>query len=302
MSNFRFVRDTLPSVDADCARAESYLASDPRSACFYSRRAVEVLVGHLYDVLGLPLPYKDDLAARINDAAFKAKTGTGITQKLNLIRKLGNTAVHELRPIPPQAALQVLRELHHVMVWAAFHHSPNPGAVPAGSQFDPALAAKATPLSREDLVKLAAKFKAQDEAHAKDLAQKDDLLAAHEGQIAELKAQIAAAQAANTATDDHDYSEAATRDLFIDVLLHEAGWLLDQPRDREYEVTGMPNGQGKGFVDYVLWGADGLPLAVVEAKRTTRSAQVGQQQAMLYADCLEGRGSFRANGCLMCVV
>lgn len=48
-----------------------------------------------------------------------------------------------------------------------------------------------------------------------------------------------------------------------------------------------PNAEGKGFVDYVLWGADGLPLAVVEAKRTSKSPEVGQQQAKLYADCLE---------------
>ena len=49
----------------------------------------------------------------------------------------------------------------------------------------------------------------------------------------------------------------------------------------------MPSPGGKGFVDYVLWGADGLPLAVVEAKRTTASASYGQHQAKLYADCLE---------------
>ena len=49
----------------------------------------------------------------------------------------------------------------------------------------------------------------------------------------------------------------------------------------------MPNRQGKGFVDYVLWGDDGKPLALVEAKRTKQSVQVGQQQAKLYADCLE---------------
>ena len=35
----------------------------------------------------------------------------------------------------------------------------------------------------------------------------------------------------------------------------------------------MPNAEGKGFVDYVLWGADGLPLAVVEAKRTSKIAR-----------------------------
>jgi type I restriction enzyme R subunit len=49
----------------------------------------------------------------------------------------------------------------------------------------------------------------------------------------------------------------------------------------------MPNTPGRGFVDYVLWGDDGKPLALVEAKRTRKSAHVGQQQAKLYADCLE---------------
>ena len=37
----------------------------------------------------------------------------------------------------------------------------------------------------------------------------------------------------------------------------------------------------------MLWGDDGKPLGLVEAKRTRRDARVGQQQAKLYADCLE---------------
>ncbi|HXM70364.1 MAG TPA: DEAD/DEAH box helicase family protein, partial [Thermoanaerobaculia bacterium] len=103
-----------------------------------------------------------------------------------------------------------------------------------------------------------------------------------------LRAEVAKAkQAAAAQPDTHDYSEAATRDYFIDLLLKEAGWPLDQARDREFEVSGMPNAQGKGFVDYVLWGGDGKPLGLVEAKRTRRDARVGQQQAKLYADCLE---------------
>src|SRR4029078_706007 len=67
----------------------------------------------------------------------------------------------------------------------------------------------------------------------------------------------------------------------------EAGGTLDKPQDREYEVAGMANAEKKGFVDYVLWGDDGKPLGLVEAKRTTRDAHEGQQQAKLYADCLE---------------
>ena len=46
-------------------------------------------------------------------------------------------------------------------------------------------------------------------------------------------------------------------------------------------VTGMPNNTGEGFVDYVLWGDDGKPLGLVEAKRTKRDSRVGQQQAKL---------------------
>lgn len=288
MGNFDFLKAVdWPEIYADCARAESYAISDPRSACFYSRRSAEQLVDFLYDILRLPVPYKTDLAAKVNDTGFQAKVGMGIVQKLNLIRKLGNFAVHDTKQIPPRAALDSLKELHHVMLWAAFRYSTAPQAVPMKARFDPALAAKAAPLSRDEIAALAAKFKAQDEAHANALAERDELAAAKDAEIAELRAQIKAAQAASTATDDRDYSEAETRDRYIDVLLNEAGWPLSDARDREFEVSGMPNENGVGYADYVLWGADGLPLAVAEAKRTTVNADQGQQQAKLYADCLE---------------
>ena len=86
MSNFAFLRATIPTLHADAARAESYLASDPRSACFYARRTVEGLVDHLYALRRLPEPYQDDLAARTNAPAFQQLTGRTISHKLNLIR------------------------------------------------------------------------------------------------------------------------------------------------------------------------------------------------------------------------
>lgn len=287
MSNFDFIKIEWPQVHTDCVRAEGYLASDPRSACFYSRRAVEQMVGLVYDVDRLPLPYKDDLAARVNEPAFQRRVGAGIGQKLNLIRKLGNRAVHDPQPVPARAAVDVVRELHHVVVWTAFRYSSNPASVPTGAVFDPSVAGRNAPLSRAEVVKLAERFRRQDEAHARALEERDELAAAKDAEIEQLREQIKAAQAANTLTDMHDYSEAQTRELIIDELLREAGWLLTGDRDREFEVSGMPNAQGKGYVDYVLWGSDGLPLAVVEAKKTTVEPAVGQQQAKLYADCLE---------------
>ena len=86
---------------------------------------------------------------------------------------------------------------------------------------------------------------------------------------------------------DQSIGADQTRERLIDLDLQRAGWALDRPQDREYEVTGMPNEKGVGYADYVLWGDDGKPLAVVEAKRTTIDPEAGQQQAKLYADCLE---------------
>ena len=82
-----------------------------------------------------------------------------------------------------------------------------------------------------------------------------------------MRAEIAEVKRQNATTPDkHNYSEAETRDYFIDLLLKEAGWPLDKKDDREYPVTGMPNETGEGFVDYVLWGDNGKPLGLVEAK------------------------------------
>jgi type I restriction enzyme R subunit len=56
----------------------------------------------------------------------------------------------------------------------------------------------------------------------------------------------------------------------------------------EVEVAFPKKTSGKGYVDYVLWGHDGTPLAVVEAKRSSNSSdQAGREQARLYANSLE---------------
>ncbi len=287
MSNFEFIRDEWPHMFEDCRSAESHLSSDPVAACIYARRATERVVQYLYDLIGIPLPYRDDLSARINDVTFKARVGNPITEKLNLIRKIGNQAAHANNQVPQATANNVLRELYHVIIWAAYHYSTHPQDVPSGTQFDPAKAKAAQPLTREQVKQLAQKFKEQDQRLRASISENETLAA----QLAALREEVAIAQASNTAHDTHDYDEAHTRDVFIDLLLGEAGWTLGEERDREYPVTGMPTGPGNtsgtGYVDYVLWGKDGLPLAIVEAKRTRKSPQTGQQQAKLYADSLE---------------
>lgn len=90
-------------------------------------------------------------------------------------------------------------------------------------------------------------------------------------------------------------SEATTRKLYIDLYLREAGWdVLDTENVAvagkagiEIKVDGMPNGQGIGFCDYVLYGRDGKPLAIVEAKKTSVSPEKGRHQVDLYGDCMK---------------
>ena len=96
-------------------------------------------------------------------------------------------------------------------------------------------------------------------------------------------------------------SEYATRRLYIDLYLREADWDVLTTEDTiipgkagiEIKVEGMPNAEGIGFCDYVLYGKDGKPLAIVEAKRTSVSPQVGRHQVMLYGDCMEQRYGYR---------
>lgn len=179
-----------------------------------------------------------------------------------------------------------VRELFHVGYWLS--HTYARGGKPApGLVFDQNALPKTTPLPKQtidQLQRLEAELGERDEKLSALLADKTAL----DDELKRLRAEIAAAKKANTAqADTHNYSEAETRDYFIDLLLKEAGWALDQEREREFPVEGMPNNEGKGYVDYVLWGDDGKPLGLNEAKRTKRDPRVGQQQAKLYADCLE---------------
>ena len=195
-------------------------------------------------------------------------------------------AAHGAKKMVASDAINATRELFHFCYWLARTYGRANRPSPALS-FSPAFLPKSTGApaqSVDQLLKLEADLKARDEKLAAALVDK----AALSQELQQLQQQVAAAKLANSAeVDTHDYSEAETRKAFIDVLLKEAGWNLDPAKNFEVEVSGMPNAEGKGFVDYVLWGDDGKPLALIEAKRTTKSPSVGQQQAKLYADCLE---------------
>ncbi len=287
MSNFSFLQSEWPQVFESAAKAESLVYPDPRAACFYARRALEFAVQWLYKAeSALTLPYQDSLAALLAEPTFVALATMRIAAKARIIKDQGNRAVHTQKVITQYDALTACRELFQFTYWLAHRYAR--GARPAPElSFNDTLLPKTSPVppqTQKKLEELAASLAAKDESLAELLKDKTAL----DKEIQRLRAEVAAAKSANEAAPDtHDYNEAETRDAFIDLLLKEAGWALDQERDREFPVLGMPNNTGEGFVDYVLWGENGKPLAVVEAKRTKRGPEEGRQQAKLYADCLE---------------
>ncbi|WP_224350099.1 type I restriction endonuclease [Streptomyces olivaceus] len=234
----------------------------------------------------------------LHEPTFQQLVGPTVNAKMDLIRGHGNNAVHKAAPVPKTVAEASIKELFHSLYWFARTYTRRAAALPPGGlTFDSSavprpLSPQARALKQAELkakeAEDEARFKQQAEELAAERGQNKDLARQLEG----LKAQIAAAKAANQAVrDTHDYDEKATQDAFIDLLLKEAGWdLLTPGKDTEYPIaTGMLTKTGKGYVDYVLWGDDGKPLAVVEVKQARRDARDGQQQAKLYADVLQAQ-------------
>ena len=287
MSNFGFLLPEWPSVHEAAVKAEQTARSDPRTACFYARRALELALYWAYKADGsLHLPYDDKLSALIHEPTFKQAAGEAVFAKARLINSIGNRAVHDRhRPLRESDSINVVEELFHVCYWLAHTYARKPPS--PGVRFDPTQLPAESAVPRQTVEKLQALEAALAERDEKLSALLADKATVDE-QLAALRAEVAKAKKANAAhKDTHDYSEAETRTHLIDALLFEAGWDLTDERDREFEVSGMPTKDGRGYVDYVLWGNDGKPLGLVEAKRTTKSPKVGRQQAKLYADCLE---------------
>lgn len=88
-------------------------------------------------------------------------------------------------------------------------------------------------------------------------------------------------------------TEQQTRKNIIDKALESAGWNVNDPTQviLEFDINvglhpdiSEPQTpyQGHQFSDYVLLGKDAKPLAVVEAKKTSKDAALGREQAKQY--------------------
>lgn len=283
MTNFSFLKEktTYALFAPACIEAERIFAASPAMCAVGCRKALELAVKWVYAAdTSMEMPYRDNLQSLLHEPSFRFAVDRNTWGKLPFIAKLGNEAVHTGHNIQKGDALLCLQSLFEFVQWIDYCY----GTAYQERKFDPA---------RIPAEKIA--------VDVKKIKEQESLLDEKQAEIEKLRKQIEEMSACFTAEKDQhkkertfqseDLSEFATRKRFIDVDLRDAGWKftgVDADVQVEYEVDGMAGYAGqKGYADYVLFGKDGLPLAVVEAKRASRDPNDGLHQAQLYADCLE---------------
>lgn len=295
-SQFGFLGAEFPELFATASWAERHALSSPGPAIIYARKTLESAVKWAFaNDPELELPYEDKLNAYLNSRVFDELANGRLQPVAKKIQRAGNRAVHEAKSPTPLEAVEIVSALFLVCRWFATRYAQtkpdltvhfHPKRLPRLGELEQS--------SRQERQELEKRLEREASEAAAARAQADELAKTVEQLEAEKRELVAQVQAAKQAAsaqhaeESVDWSEAETRRFKIDALLAEAGWKLADDRDREFEVSGMPSGSGVGYVDYVLWGDDGLPLGLVEAKKAMKSPSEGQQQAKLYADCLEG--------------
>lgn len=280
MSNFTFLQEdkSFNSFSSACLDAEKSILVSPATTAILSRRALELAVRWVYSFdSDLKLPYRDNISSLIHNNSFIELINYEMLQLLKYVITLGNVAVHTNANIKRDEAILSLHNLHQFVSWINYCYGDNYEDI----EFDESilLEGEEKRTRPEELNDLYEKLSSKDKTIEEIRKQNEELIK-----------QLTEKRKSNTENYDFkidDISEFETRKRYIDVELKLAGWSFNKDIGEEIEVTGMPNDSGLGYVDYVLYGDNGKPIAVIEAKRTSKDPDEGEQQAKLYADCLE---------------
>lgn len=284
--NFDFLKKNklYESFAFACIEAEKSLVVSYATTAILTRRALELAIKWVYSYdEDLKVPYQDNLSSLIHDYSFKSIIDPKLFRMIKYIHQLGNTAVHTNAQIKRDQSVLALRNLYEFISWIDYCYSDELHDV----KFDESVLHDSENLkkTRQELQNLYEHLSSKDRKLEEVIKEND-----------ELRKKVTAKRIHNEQVRDFnvdEISEFKTRKMYIDIELQLAGWTIGRDCREEVEVQGMPNSKGVGFVDYVLYGNDGKPLAVVEAKKTSVDPRVGKQQAKLYADCLEVEFGFR---------
>jgi type I restriction enzyme R subunit len=303
MSNFKFLQQEWQSLYSKLKTAEERVFTEPVSTASYCRLVLEESMYLIYDLEHLEKPFNTELINLMNDEGVKSIIPFQLHEGLHIVRKTGNNAAHYGQRITNKEALISIRYCYDFAKWFAQNYNKTIPDLPAF--FDetviPKLGEKQRQLKelqqeQENAHKLLldkiAKLQLEKETIIAKAEESESALEQYKQQTKQAVVKLKKQKQERLIPLTSEFTEAETRQHLIDVDLREAGWnVLNVGREIEFPVTGMPitadNPRGNGFVDYVLWDDNGKPLALIEAKRTTKDVEIGKHQASLYANCLE---------------
>ena len=274
MNNFSYLNQypAFGSFAPAAIAAEQILSIDCAASALNCRRAMESAIKWMYAVDdSLKDPGDDTLITLMNQSDFKDMVGTDIFRRMDYIRRIGNQAAHDGTPVTRGMALLCLENLFVFLDFIAFCYAGDSGS----HIFDASLVSVYQSESSAELT--------DTDTNVQDMS-----ALIEENQA--LREQLTATRAEKRP----DYtphplklSEYQTRKLYVDAMLTDAGWIEGKDWEDEHYIGRLPDGTTDAMIDYVLWGSDKKPLALIEARRTAEQVGQGRKRAKLCADMLE---------------
>lgn len=271
MRNFDYLKEFpyLIELHGYCHAAEETQFCKPKDSAHKSRQALEWIVRTVYELKGVEITKEMTLFTLMDGTPFREFIDDDrLMMGANYIRRCGNNGTHVGKEVSRRQSFFTLLNLYNLV-----------GAV----------------LVKLRVAESFAPFDSSLIPHEPDIFVEPKPHPKETGDFIDTHSDTIKKPSPMPELNWGDISEADTRKYFIDIILDEAGWEVVETEGAvmpgkaciEVELKGMPNNAGTGYADYVLFGKNGKPLAVVEAKRTSKDPAVGKHQAELYADCLE---------------
>jgi type I restriction enzyme, R subunit len=290
--NFEFLRAVRPVLADEGGFAEQYVHNDPGGSLVKQRTFVGHVVDAIYETYRLPPLFSDNLNDLMNAEQFRQSVPDVVRNKLHAVRKAGNLAAHPRGPIAKELALDCLYQLFDIARW--FHLQVDEGKREQIPQYKAPLPSAATNGKAKEALEKLKLAEAKYEALLADLEKETKLRIEAEQRVETTEAERERLRdAGQKVAAVLQFNEETTRRRLIDQSLIEAGWkvglngISTEEVGQEIRLATMLTTSGEGYADYVLYGDDGKPLAVIEAKKTAKDARVGAEQARIYAMCLE---------------
>lgn len=303
MSNFLFLQTEWLSLYNKIKKAEERVNSEPVSTASYCRLVMEESIHLIYGYEHLEKPFNTDLVSLMNEEGLKTAIPRSLLDGLHIVRKTGNNASHYGKRVSSSDALVSIKYIYSFLKWFAGSYGEK--FIKTPGLFDESILPKVEQSLRQlkevqseqekayqQLLEEVAKLQAEKDTIINKAKESEEALEKYKQESKQAVQEIQKQKLERKVPVATEFTEAQTRRHLIDVDLKEVGWFkLSVGRELEYPVIGMPisndNPRGNGFVDYVLWDDNGLPLALIEAKRTSKDIEIGRHQASLYANCLE---------------